>query len=387
MDSETEICKYRLRRISPIYQWNKFVKWARPLHGHTQGLLPNRQHHKSSSNNPLESNLTPSILLPLKLAGPCGGGGGETWRSLALTPGPLWPRGVEAVSQRFTHTDEVNGFIPLRSVLPVRHDSVGGKGCRCRLGAILDCLEHRTKKKLNSKRFPTVSWERGQICLMHFHSCKTTKNTEFSWDETFSVCDYITTHTIKKRTESQPEWRSFEPPSWVLYPNRRRELCHFCAHLLPTVHVFLGTGRFILRISSCFLFWERSVMLECSSTVRAGWKQGQIVYLFDCVFVLGWGVGWRDPLQCVLHCLPLSLHVQACAYFCKCECVCLLQTLGFYVCLYGEMSVCFHTAGQGGLVSLSIDTAARSRLLMGWCDKDFFFPACVGLCSSRSMWV
>lgn len=93
-------------------------------------------------------------------------------------------------------------------------------------------------------------------------------------------------------------------------------------------------------------------------------------------------------LQCVLHCLSLSLHVQACAYFCKCKCVCLSQTLGFCVCLYfGEMGVCFHAAGQGGLVSLSIDTAVQSRLLMGWCDKDFFFPACVGLCSSRSMWV
>lgn len=39
------------------------VKWLKPLHGHTQGLLPNRQNHKSSSNNPLESNLPPSILL------------------------------------------------------------------------------------------------------------------------------------------------------------------------------------------------------------------------------------------------------------------------------------------------------------------------------------
>lgn len=85
----------------------------------------------------------------------------------------------------------------------------------------------------------------------------------------------------------------------------------------------------------------------------------------------------------------LGIHCNVCSIVClsvwMCKhahifasvIVCLSQSLGFCVCLYfGEMSVCFHAAGQGGLVSLSIDTAARSRLLMGWCDKDFFFCMC-----------
>lgn len=113
MDSETETCKYRLHCISPIYQWNKNVKWARPLHGHTQSRLPNRQHHKSSSNNQSiwvkSASINPSstsVSRPYEW----------TWRSHSLTPGPLWPCGMEAVSKRFTYTDEGNSFIPLRSV-------------------------------------------------------------------------------------------------------------------------------------------------------------------------------------------------------------------------------------------------------------------------------
>lgn len=71
-------------------------------------------------------------------------------------------------------------------------------------------------------------------------------------------------------------------------------------------------------------------------------------------------------MQCVLYCWLLSLYVQACTHFCKCECVCLSQMLGFCVCLYsGEASVCFPAAGQGGLVSLWINKAVQFRLLMG----------------------
>lgn len=115
------------------------------------------------------------------------------------------------------------------------------------------------------------------------------------------------------------------------------------------------------------------VLVHCQGRMKT---RTNCVSVWLCVCSGGEGVPGY-PLQRVLHCLPFSLNVQACAYFCKCGCVCLSQSLGFCVCLYfGEMSVCFHAAGQGGLVSLSIDTAARPRLLMGWCDKDFFFCMC-----------
>lgn len=48
-------------------------------------------------------------------------------------------------------------------------------------------------------------------------------------------------------------------------------------------------------------------MLQRSSTVRAGRKQGQIMYLFDCVFVLG-GV-WVSTAMCA----PLFAFEFACA--------------------------------------------------------------------------
>lgn len=77
-------------------------------------------------------------------------------------------------------------------------------------------------------------------------------------------------------------------------------------------------------------------------------------------------------------CPPLCLHVRARVHGAS---VYVHFLLRFSVYLY--LCVCFHATGRGGLVSLSIDKAARLRLLMGWCDKDSLpRSVCVYVCAS-----
>lgn len=192
--------------------------------------------------------------------------------------------------------------------------------------------------------------------------------------QTFSV-EWLHHKTHNKGTH----WIMFL--GWVSYPNRPHELCQFCSHLPPTPCI---SGNLEIYFKNFLLFsvlggvCEAAALVHCQGRMKTRTNH---VSVWLCV-CSGGGV-WVSTAMCA----PLFAFEFACAsmriffHVWMCVCVCLSQTLGFWVCLYfGEQSVCFHAAGQGGLVSLSIDTAAQFRLLMGWCDKDFFFPQRFWVC-------
>lgn len=99
---------------SPQCQWCDFVKWPRPLHGHSQGPLPSAQPHKSSSIYPSQSNLPSSILPQLRAPPLCP----AMWRNLRVTSIDLWPAvtsGGSSCGTGVTDIDESDTFNSLRS--------------------------------------------------------------------------------------------------------------------------------------------------------------------------------------------------------------------------------------------------------------------------------
>lgn len=121
---------------------------------------------------------------------------------------------------------------------------------------------------------------------------------------------------------------------------------------------WLGTHRFILRVfllfSVLWKFCNAAVLVHCQGRMKT-----RMHHVSVCLSLLSF-------VHIVISmCPPLCLHVQACVHGAS---VYVHFLLRFSVYLY--LCVCFHATGRGGLVSLSIDKAARLRLLMGWCDKD-----------------